>query len=52
MQLTDEHDYIRAIVDMGILLNILLPRDVVKDCSLYVGDEVGVFCPPEAIQIF
>jgi tungstate transport system ATP-binding protein len=52
MQLTDEHDYIRAIVDMGILLNILLPRDVVKDRSLYVGDEVGVFCPPEAIQIF
>ncbi|MEE9611778.1 MAG: ATP-binding cassette domain-containing protein [Desulfatiglandales bacterium] len=52
MQLSDEHDYIRAVVDMGIPLNILLPRDVVRDRSLYVGDEVGVFCPPEAIQVF
>jgi len=51
IQLTDEHDYVRAIVDIGIPLNVLLPRNEVRDRSLYVGNEVGIFCPLEAIQI-
>ncbi len=52
VQLTDEHDYVRAIVDIGIPLNVLLPRNEVRDRSLYVGNEVGIFCPLEAIQVF
>ncbi|MFH1487371.1 MAG: ATP-binding cassette domain-containing protein [Pseudomonadota bacterium] len=51
-QLTAENAHIRAVVDIGIPLNILLPGEEVRDKGLFVGEEVTVFCPREAIQVF
>ena len=52
IQLTDEHDHVRAIAEIGIPLNILLPNDEAKDKSLHIGDDMEIFCPIEGIQIF
>jgi len=51
IQLTDEHDLVRAMADIGIPLNILLPKDDVREKPLFVGDEVEIFCPIECIRI-
>ncbi len=50
-QLTDEDRFIRAVVDIGIPLNILIPRETFDD-SVSIGAEVGVSCPSSAIHIF
>ncbi len=52
IQLTAEHDQVRAVADIGIPLNILLPKKELRKKRLFVGDEVIIFCPVEAIQIF
>lgn len=52
IQLTVEHDQVRAVADIGILLNILLPKKELQEKCLYVGDEVMIFCPMESIWIF
>jgi tungstate transport system ATP-binding protein len=52
VQLTDEQTLVRAAVDVGIPLNILLPKEVFKEQSLTVGDEVTVLIPGEAITVF
>jgi tungstate transport system ATP-binding protein len=52
LQLTYGHDHLRAVVDIGIPLNILLPKDRLKGEPLNVGNEVWIFCPVEAIQVF
>ena len=51
IQLTDEIELVRAIADIGIPLNILLPKDEVRKKPLFIGDEVDIFCPIEGIQI-
>jgi tungstate transport system ATP-binding protein len=52
LQLTYEHDRLRAVVDIGIPLNILLPKARLNSEPLNVGNEVWIFCPVEAIQVF
>jgi len=52
IQLTDAHDKVRAVVDIGIPLNILLPRDRLRVPPILIGDEVKIFCPGDATQIF
>lgn len=52
VQLTEEQDLVRAVLDIGIPLNILLQKDTLRQKALNIGDEVGIFCPKEAIQIF
>jgi len=52
IQLTYEHDHIRVVVDIGIPLNILLPVDQPRNEPLIIGDEVGIFCPSDGIQVF
>lgn len=51
VQLTDEKDFIRAVVDIGIPLNILMPKETF-DASVSIGTEVEVSCPPSAVHIF
>jgi tungstate transport system ATP-binding protein len=51
IQLSDERHYIRAIVDIGVPLNILLNGDELRDRPLMVGDSVRVLCPGESIQV-
>ncbi len=52
LQLTDENGHIRAIADIGIPLSVLLPKPELKDRPLYIGEEINLHCPPDAIQIF
>ena len=51
IQLTDEQNLVRAVVDIGVPLNILLPKDEFRGKPLYIGDMVGVFCPKDSFQI-
>ena len=52
VQLTDEQTLVRAAVDVGVPLNVLLPKEAFKEQSLTVGDEVTVVIPREAITVF
>ncbi|MBW2206471.1 MAG: hypothetical protein JRG79_06130 [Deltaproteobacteria bacterium] len=50
--MTDENGHIRAIADIGIPLSVILPKSILKDKPLYIGEEVILHCPQNAIQIF
>ena len=52
VQLSAENGQIRAVVDVGITLNILLYRDDLQREGFLIGDEVIVQCPQEAVTIF
>ena len=52
VQLTDEQNLVRAAVDVGIPLNVLLPKESFREQSLTIGDEVTVLIPREAITVF
>jgi len=52
VQLTDEADFIRSICDIGIPLNILLPKEELKDTRFFIGGEVEIYCPEEDIRVF
>ncbi|MBN2031702.1 MAG: ATP-binding cassette domain-containing protein [Deltaproteobacteria bacterium] len=51
-QLTDEQSLVRAVVDVGILINVLLPKKTVKQHSLTIGDELALVVPKNAITVF
>lgn len=51
VQITEEKDKIRIVVDVGTRLTLLVPRDkYVRDRTL-VGEQVSVLIPPEAVEI-
>lgn len=50
-QLSDETFFIRAVADIGIPLNVLVPKDAF-DPSLRIGGEVTVSFPASAVQVF
>ena len=52
IQLTDERSRVRALVDIGIPLSVLIPREVSIDLHLGLGEEVWLSCLPEALEIF
>jgi tungstate transport system ATP-binding protein len=51
-QLSEEQGLVRAVVNIGIPLYVLLPKQSLKERGLTVGDPVKVLCPPEAIHVF
>jgi tungstate transport system ATP-binding protein len=51
-QLTDEQPLVRAAVDVGILVTVLLPKEAFKAQSLTIGDELTLVIPKEAINVF
>ncbi len=51
-QLTAEQGHVRAVVDIGVPLNVFLAADSLKGLALIVGEELGVEIPAEAITIF
>ena len=51
IQLADELDLVRAVVDVGVPLNILLQKKDLRNKGLVVGETVRILCPEEAIQI-
>jgi tungstate transport system ATP-binding protein len=52
VQLSDEESLVRAAVDVGVPLNILLPKETFKAEPLIIGEEVTILIPQEAITVF
>lgn len=51
IQLTDEQNRIRALVDVGIPLSVLIPKEQFENMSLGPGESVCLTCPTESIKI-
>jgi len=52
IQLTDENSRVRALVDVGIMLSVLIPKERLEELDIRVGMKVGVRCPEESIEVF
>ena len=52
VQLADEQSRVRALVDVGIPMSVLIPKEVFKSLQLDLGEEVRLSCPKESIDIF
>ena len=52
LQLTDENTHVRAVIDIGIPLSVILSRPVLEDTPLSIGGQVTIHCPQDAVQIF
>jgi len=52
IQLTDEHSRVRALVDIGIPLSVLIPKEVIDDLNLSLGEEVWLSCLSEGLEVF
>jgi len=52
IQLTDEQSRVRALVDIGIPLSVLVPKAVFGNLDLGMGAEVWLTCPVESIEVF
>jgi tungstate transport system ATP-binding protein len=51
VQLTDEKNKVRALVDVGLPLCVLLSKKDLLAMSLGVGSNIWLTCPPESIEI-
>ena len=51
MQLTDEGGFVRAIIDIGIPLSVLLTQQEYKRVRFLIGGPVALSCPPESIGV-
>ncbi|MGD8253544.1 MAG: ATP-binding cassette domain-containing protein [Syntrophobacterales bacterium] len=51
IQLTDERNRVRALVDVGIPLSVLIPKEQFKTMCLSPGEAICLTCPTESIQI-
>lgn len=52
IQLSSEQGRVRALVDVGIPLSVLIPKEKFIDLQLGVGEEVWLTCPAESIEVF
>ncbi len=50
IQLTDEQSRIRVLVDVGIPLSVLIPKEQFGTMCLGPGEPVCLTCPPESIK--
>jgi len=51
MQLIDEGDHVRALIDVGIPFSALLSQREYKHAPVMAGESVALFCPPESIEV-
>ena len=51
IQLTDEQSRVRALVDVGIPLSVLIPKEDFSAMSLGMGEPIWLTCPPESIEV-
>ncbi len=51
VQLTDEGDDVRVLIDIGVPISVLLEKKAYKQTPILTGDRVVVVCPPESIKI-
>ena len=52
VQVTDAHSQVRALVDVGLPMSVLMPKDVFSDLRLDMGGELWLTCPTGSIDIF
>lgn len=52
IQLNEERIHVRALVDAGVPLNVLIPKELFNRHDMGIGDDVWVTCPVESIDIF
>jgi len=52
IQLNEERIHFRALVDAGVPLNVLIPKESFSRHDMGIGDDVWVSCPVESIEIF
>jgi len=52
IQLTDEQTRVRALVDIGIPMSVLIPKEAFKSLHLNLGEKVRLYCPKESIDVF
>jgi tungstate transport system ATP-binding protein len=52
IQLSQEQANIRILVDAGLPINVLIPKESFKSRNMGVGDDVWITCPEEGIDIF
>ena len=52
IQLADEQTRVRALVDMGIPMSVLISKEIFKSLHLGLGEEVRLYCPEESIDVF
>jgi tungstate transport system ATP-binding protein len=52
IQLSSEQGRVRALVDVGIPLSVLIPKEEFKGLQLSVDEKVYLTCPEEGIEIF
>jgi tungstate transport system ATP-binding protein len=51
VQLTDEGGDVRALVDVGIPISVLIEGETYKKAPILTGDRVFVICPPQGIEV-
>ena len=51
LQLTDEKNKVRAMIDVGLPLSVLIAKKDLAAMSLGVGSNIWLTCPPESIEI-
>jgi tungstate transport system ATP-binding protein len=52
IQLNDEQRQIRALVDAGVPISVLIPKDVFRSLHLVVGEKVWLTCPLGSLGLF
>jgi hypothetical protein len=50
LQLTHERNRIRALVDAGMPISVLIPVSVFATLSLRLGEAVFLTCPPDSFE--
>jgi tungstate transport system ATP-binding protein len=52
IQLADERNHVRATVDVGLPINLLMSKEEAREEALHVGDRLRLFIPEESVRIF
>lgn len=52
IQLTDENSRVRALMDVGIMLSVLISKERLDDLDIRIGMRLWVGCPEQSIEVF
>ncbi|MBN2059243.1 MAG: ATP-binding cassette domain-containing protein [Deltaproteobacteria bacterium] len=52
LQLTYEQNRVRALIDVGLPISVLIPWDAFANMQMILGEDVLLQCPPESIEFF
>ncbi|MBU2550252.1 MAG: hypothetical protein KKB20_17720, partial [Proteobacteria bacterium] len=51
MQITDEGGHVRALIDVGLPLAVLIDGPAYQASGFMAGGRARVYCPPEAVEV-